>query len=55
METSENSKAQLYDQSGKILKDLELKKGINEENISELPSGTYLLKTSSESKKIIKR
>lgn len=55
IETSENSKAQLYDQSGKILKDLELKKGINEENIAELPSGTYLLKTSSESKKIIKR
>lgn len=55
IETSENSKAQLYDQSGKILKDFELKKGINEENISELPSGTYLLKTSSESKKIIKR
>lgn len=55
IETSEDSKAQLYDQSGKILKDFELKKGINEENISELPSGTYLLKTSSESKKIIKR
>lgn len=55
IETSEGSKAQLYDQSGKILKDFELKKGINEENISELPSGTYFLKTSSESKKIIKR
>lgn len=55
IETSENSKAQLYDQSGKILKDFELKKGINKENISELPSGTYLLKTTSESKKIIKR
>lgn len=55
IETSEDSKGQLYDQSGKILKDFELKKGINEENISELPSGTYLLKTSSQSKKIIKR
>jgi len=55
VETSEDSKAQLYDQSGKILKDFELKKGINKENIAELPSGTYLLKTSSESKKIIKR
>lgn len=55
IETSEDSKAQLYDQSGKILKDFELTKGINRENIAELPSGTYLLKTSSESKKIIKR
>lgn len=55
IETSEDSKAQLYDQSGKILKDFELKKGINRENIAELPSGTYLLKTSSQSKKIIKR
>lgn len=55
IETSEDSKGQLYDQSGKILKTLELKKGINEENIAELPSGTYLLKTSSQSKKIIKR
>ncbi|MCI3937688.1 T9SS type A sorting domain-containing protein [Chryseobacterium aahli] len=55
IETSEDSKAQLYDQSGKILKDFELKKGINKENIAELPSGTYLLKTSSHSKKIIKR
>ncbi|UFH31118.1 T9SS type A sorting domain-containing protein [Chryseobacterium sp. C-71] len=55
VEVSENSKAQLYDQSGKILKDFELKKGVNKENISELPSGTYLLKTTSESKKIIKR
>ncbi len=55
IETSEDSKSQLYDQSGKILKYFNLKKGNNEENISELPSGTYLLKTPSQSIKIIKR
>ncbi|KPH11229.1 T9SS type A sorting domain-containing protein [Chryseobacterium sp. ERMR1:04] len=55
MQTDENTKAQVYNQEGKLVKSLDLKKGINETNIAELPSGVYIIKTPSESYKIIKK
>lgn len=55
MQTDENTKAQVYNQEGKLVKSLALKKGINETNIAELPSGVYIIKTPSESYKIIKK
>lgn len=55
MKTDENTKAQVYNQEGKLVKSLDIKKGINETNISELPSGVYIIKTPSESYKIIKK
>ncbi|ANF50102.1 secretion protein [Chryseobacterium glaciei] len=55
IKTEENNKAEIYNQEGKLVKSLDIKKGINETNISELPSGVYLIKTPSESYKIIKK
>lgn len=52
--SNENGKAEIYDQNGKIVKSLEVKQGENREDISELPTGTYLIQTSSGSYKIIK-
>lgn len=54
IKTDENSKAEIYDQTGRLVKTLEVKKGVNESNITELPKGVYILKTLSESHKIIK-
>ncbi|MFP3599324.1 T9SS type A sorting domain-containing protein [Chryseobacterium sp. SIMBA_029] len=54
IKTDESSKAEMYDQTGKLVKTLEVKKGVNESNITELPKGVYILKTLSESHKIIK-
>ncbi|KFF11546.1 secretion protein [Chryseobacterium soli] len=54
IKTDENSKAEIYDQTGRLVKTLEVKKGVNESNIAELPKGVYILKTLSESHKIIK-
>jgi len=54
IKTDENSKAEMYDQTGKLVKTLEVRKGVNETNIAELPKGVYILKTVSESYKIIK-
>lgn len=54
IKTDENSKAEMYDQTGKLVKTLEVRKGVNETNIAELPKGVYILKTVMESYKIIK-
>lgn len=54
LNTDENSKAEVYDQTGKLVKTLEVKKGINEFSIPELPKGVYIIKTLSGSQKIIK-
>lgn len=54
IKADENSKAEMYDQTGKRVKTLEIRKGVNESNIAELPKGVYILKTLSESHKIIK-
>jgi hypothetical protein len=51
----DNTKFEVYSQSGQLVKTIEARKGINETNISELPKGVYIVKSSSESYKIIKR
>ncbi|GEN73535.1 MULTISPECIES: T9SS type A sorting domain-containing protein [Chryseobacterium] len=53
--TEDNVQAKIYSQDGKLLKNLEMKKGANQTDISELPNGVYILKTSSGSSKIIKK
>lgn len=55
IKASENTKFEIYNQSGQLMKTIEAKKGINETNISELPKGVYMVKSSSESYKIIKK
>ena len=55
IKSSDNTKFEVYSQSGQLVKTLETRKGINETDISELPKGVYLIKSSSESYKIIKR
>ncbi|MBV8326054.1 T9SS type A sorting domain-containing protein [Chryseobacterium sp.] len=49
------SEAQIYSQDGKMLKNIPVKKGINEMDISELPQGVYFVKTSSGTTKVIKK
>ncbi|UWX59272.1 T9SS type A sorting domain-containing protein [Chryseobacterium oranimense] len=51
----ESGQAEIYSQDGKMLKKLELKKGNNQADLSELPNGVYILKTPSGSSKIIKK
>ncbi|WP_449401636.1 T9SS type A sorting domain-containing protein [Chryseobacterium wanjuense] len=46
---------EVYSQAGQLVKTIEARKGTTEANISELPAGNYLIKSSSESYKIIKR
>lgn len=55
IKTDESSKAEIFDQAGRLVKSLEVKEGENKIDISELPAGTYLIKTASEASKIIKR
>ena len=55
IETAENAKFEVYGQSGQLVKTIEAKKGVNETNISELPKGVYILKSSTESYKVIKK
>lgn len=51
----ENTKFEVYSQSGQLLKTIEAKKGVNAADISELPKGVYMVKSPSESYKIIKK
>jgi hypothetical protein len=51
----DNTKFEVYSQSGQLVKTIEARKGVNETDISELPKGVYIVKSSSESYKIIKR
>ncbi|RKS96053.1 T9SS type A sorting domain-containing protein [Chryseobacterium defluvii] len=55
IKTDENSKAEIYDQAGKMVKSLEVRQGENRADISELPTGTYLIRTLSGSFKILKQ
>ncbi|MDC8101830.1 T9SS type A sorting domain-containing protein [Chryseobacterium rhizosphaerae] len=54
IKTEKATDAQVYGMDGKLVKTLPIPKGINNIDISELPKGTYILKTSTESSKIIK-
>lgn len=51
----ENTKFEVYSQSGQLVKTIEARKGVNETDISELPKGVYMIKSASESYKVIKR
>jgi hypothetical protein len=53
--SEENLQAEIYGLDGRLLKNLDLKNGVNQADISELPNGVYILKTSSGSSKIIKK
>lgn len=55
IKTEDNAKAEIYSQDGKLLRNVDMKKGTNETDISELPNGVYILKTQSGSSKIIKK
>ncbi|KMQ68041.1 secretion protein [Chryseobacterium sp. FH2] len=55
VKTGQNSKAEIYNMEGKLIKSVEVKKGENTINISDVPDGTYIFKTPSESSKIIKK
>lgn len=55
IKTEDNAQAEVYSQDGKLLKNLDIKKGTNQADISELPNGVYILKTPSGSSKIIKK
>ena len=53
--TEKNSEAQIYSLEGKLLQSVQIKKGVNDLDISDLPKGVYLIKTPTESSKIIKK
>ncbi len=55
IEATENAKFEVYSQSGQLVKTIEAGKGVNQADITELPRGTYLVKSSSEVYKIIKK
>lgn len=52
--TEKASEAKVYSMDGKMLKTVPTQKGNNEINISELPKGVYIIKTATESTKVIK-
>ncbi|MCS3530845.1 T9SS type A sorting domain-containing protein [Chryseobacterium sp. JUb7] len=55
IKATENSKFEVYSQTRQLVKTIEARKGVNEADISELPKGVYIVKSSSESHKIIKK
>ncbi|ASK31794.1 secretion protein [Chryseobacterium sp. T16E-39] len=55
IETQKDSKAEIYSQEGKLIKSINIKKGVTDADISEFPTGVYHIKTSSGSYKIIKK
>ncbi|MFN3918326.1 MAG: LamG-like jellyroll fold domain-containing protein [Flavobacteriales bacterium] len=46
VESSENTLLTIYDNMGRLIKEQHIEKGINQLNLSEMPSGLYLLQTS---------
>ena len=55
IKTENNSRAEIYDETGKMTKTIEMKTGENMVDISELPNGVYIIKANSQSTKIIKK
>ncbi|MDR6158855.1 hypothetical protein QF023_002371 [Chryseobacterium sp. SLBN-27] len=55
IKAAENTKFEVYSGSGQLVKTIEAKKGVNAADISELPKGVYMVKSSSEVYKIIKQ
>jgi len=54
IKAEKNTKAEIYSPEGKLLKTISIQKGINNTDISELPKGIYIIKTETESVKVIK-
>ncbi|WP_160139181.1 T9SS type A sorting domain-containing protein [Chryseobacterium sp. c4a] len=54
LKAENNSEAQVYSVDGKMLKTVQVQKGLNEISIAELPKGVYFIKTATESTKVIK-
>ncbi|MFZ4932000.1 T9SS type A sorting domain-containing protein [Chryseobacterium sp. Mn2064] len=52
--TEKASEAKVYSLDGKMLKTVQTQKGNNEINISDLPKGVYIIRTATESTKVIK-
>lgn len=52
--TEKAGEAKIYSLEGKTLKTVQTQKGNNEISISELPKGVYIIKTATESAKVIK-
>ncbi|KQT21823.1 secretion protein [Chryseobacterium sp. Leaf404] len=48
-------KYEIYNQSGTLVKTIEIQKGENRTDISELPSGVYLLQSETSAHKVIKK
>lgn len=55
IETTANENVYLYDITGKLIKNMTLNKGNNRIDLTEYPSGNYLLKGNTVSTKIIKK
>jgi hypothetical protein len=55
IKATENTKFEVYSQTGQLVKTIEAKKGVNEADISELPKGVYMIKSALESYSIIKK
>lgn len=55
IKADENTKLDVYSENGQLLKTIDAKKGINTADISEFQNGLYLLNSTSESYKIIKK
>ncbi|MDR6923191.1 MULTISPECIES: T9SS type A sorting domain-containing protein [Chryseobacterium] len=55
IETEKDIKAEVYSMEGKLMKTMDLKKGNQKADLSEFPSGTYIVKTPSGSSKVIKK
>jgi hypothetical protein len=55
IKATENTKLEVYSQSGQLVKTIEAKKGNNEADISALSAGTYFIKSNSGSYKVIKK
>lgn len=54
IDSEKNSEVKVYSTDGRMLKIVQVQKGSNEINISELPKGVYFIKTATESAKVIK-
>ncbi|WP_333597937.1 T9SS type A sorting domain-containing protein [Chryseobacterium flavum] len=54
IQAEKSTNAEMYSTDGKKIKSLEIKKGITEVNITELPKGLYLIKNLNETTKVIK-
>lgn len=55
IKTTENTKLEVYSQAGQLIKTIDAKKGETETDFSEIPNGIYIIKSASESYKIIKK